>query len=107
MTSDQTRHRMRAVVREWEASDGCREVFARRHGLTVSKLAYWTRRLRRDASMETPSVALAPVHVVTVSDRTDAGTIDLTLASGDRLTIHEGVSTDLLRTVLATLRPPC
>lgn len=93
---------MRDVVRKWETSQESQAVFARRHGVSVSKLAYWTRRFRREES-----TTLAPLHVVGTLEPAAAGAIEVTLATGERLTIREGTSAELVRTVVSTLRPSC
>jgi hypothetical protein len=104
MARDRRRHKMVALVRQWEQSTDTRETFARRHGLTLAAFEYWKRRVRREAAAA-PTATFAPVQIV--SDRhieAGASSIDVVLASGERLTIHAGVSDDLLRTVLMTLR---
>jgi transposase-like protein len=93
---------MVALVRQWEQSTDTREAFARRHGLTLASFEYWKRRVRQDAAA--PEVTFAPVQVLSEGGRSGSSSIDVVLASGERLTIHDGVSVDLLRAVLATLR---
>ena len=107
MASDRIRREMRRLVQEWERSEESRAEFARRHGLTVSKLAYWTRRLRHEVAADAGLVTLAPVHVITGPTATGAGPIEVTLPSGEPLIIHEGVSAELLKTVVSTLRSSC
>jgi hypothetical protein len=96
---------MAALVRQWEASSEPRQVFARRHGLSLGCFDYWKRRLRA-ASAAAPRVTFAPVHVVADSAPTSTA-IELVLVSGERLTIPAGVSSAHLRAVLAALRAPC
>ena len=107
MASDRIRRQMRRLVQEWERSEESRAEFARRHGLRVSKLAYWTRRLRHEVAADPPAVMLAPVHVVAGPTATGAGSIEVTLPSGEQLVLHEGVSAELVRTVVSTLRSSC
>jgi hypothetical protein len=96
---------MAALVRQWEACSEPRQVFARRHGMSVGCLDYWKRRLR-NGSPDAPRVTFAPVHVVTDPAPMPA-TIELVLVSGERLTIPAGVSSAHVRAVLAALRAPC
>lgn len=102
MARDRNRQKMVALVRQWEQGAETREAFARRHGLTLARFEYWKRRIRREAAGA--AVTFAPVHVM--ADRRESGSssIDVVLASGERLMIREGVSVNLLRCVLATLR---
>jgi transposase-like protein len=95
---------MVALVRQWEQSAETREAFARRHGLTLATFEYWKRRVRREASTA-PGATFAPVQLVS-DTRSSPGSssVDVVLNGGERLTIHEGVSVDLLRAVLVTLR---
>lgn len=46
-------------------------------------------------------------QVVDAPRRSAAAGIELVLGTGDRLTIHEGTSVDLVRAVVMALRPPC
>ena len=98
---------MERLIQAWEASDESRTAFARRHGLTVSKWDYWRRRVRERRDTDRPPLALAPVHVVADPAVTHGPAIELTLPSGERLTIADGVSAELVRTVLSSLRVPC
>ena len=105
MARDRVRQKMTTLVRRWEQSGETREAFARRHGVTLASFEYWKRRTRREAAVA--PVRFAPVHVV--ADRGESGSpsIEVVLSTGERLTIREGVSGDLLRTVLSTLRTAC
>lgn len=103
MARNGSRHRMVALVRQWEQSTETRAAFARRHGLTLATFEYWKRRVRREAS--TAATTFAPVHLISEKcTEAESPSIDVVLASGERLTVRAGVSVDLLRTVLATLR---
>jgi hypothetical protein len=107
MATERTRQRMMALVRQWEASSDSRQVFARRHGLTVACFDYWKRRVRRVPPAE-PRVRFAPVHVVADDHLPPVTTtIEVVLVSGERLTIPAGTSSDHLRAVLAALRASC
>jgi hypothetical protein len=94
---------MTALVRQWERSGETRQVFARRHGLTLARFDYWKRRLRRESTASTVPT-FAPVRVVRDHATPAAATIEVVLDTGARITMREGVSVDLLRTVLAALR---
>jgi hypothetical protein len=97
---------MMSLVRQWETSSDSRQVFVRRHGLTVGCLDYWKRRVR-EAAAEKPRVRFAPLEVL--PDRTPrvAAAIEVVLVSGERVTIPDGVSCDQVRVVLAALRSVC
>jgi hypothetical protein len=103
---DRMRRQMATLVREWEASGEPRREFARRHGLTASQFDYWKRQARRAAPAH-HAVGFAPVQVVESSPGHHGAFIELVLAGGERVTIHEGASVDLVRTVVAALRPSC
>jgi hypothetical protein len=97
---------MTALVRQWETSSDSRQVFARRHGLTVACFDYWKRRVRQ-AAAEEPPVRFAPVHVLPDAAPRVAPTIEVVLVSGERLMIPTDVSSDQVRAVLAALRSSC
>jgi hypothetical protein len=106
MASERTRRRMIALVRAWERSGETRDVFARRHGLTVSQWDYWKRQVRR-ASSDDAAVSFTPVRVLgDVNTRARDG-VEVVLTSGERVVVHDGTSVDLLRTVLSALRASC
>lgn len=99
MARDRRRHRMVALVRQWEQSTETRAAFARRHGVTLAAFEYWKRRVRREGA------TFAPVQIISDTPvETGRSSIDVVLASGERLTIPAGISGDLLRLVLVTLR---
>jgi transposase-like protein len=98
---------MAALVREWETSGEPRRAFARRHGLTVSQFDYWKRQVR-GTTRANEAVRFAPVQVVERgTERRDSTYLELVLPGGERLTVHEGASVDLVRTVVAALRSAC
>jgi hypothetical protein len=72
----------------------------------VSRFDYWKRQVRQAATAN-HAVGFAPVQMVEASAGGHGAAIEVVLAGGDRVTIHEGVSVDLVRTVVAVLRPPC
>ena len=103
MARDLSRGKMVALVRQWEQGTETRAAFAQRHGVTLATFDYWKRRIRREASTSA-ATTFAPVHLVS-EQRTDLdASIDVVLASGERLTVRAGASVDLLRTVLVALR---
>lgn len=106
MARDRIRRRMATLVRQWETGGEPRRAFARRHGLTVSQFDYWKRQVRRGATAN-HGVSFAPVQVVEAAHERDGACIELLLAGGERLMIHEHASADLVRTVIAALRPSC
>jgi hypothetical protein len=111
VVTNRTRQRRTALVRQWETSSEPRRAFARRHGLTVSQFDYWKRQVRR---VEDPKAdeteepgGFARVHVIGgAGGRAGAG-VEVELRGGERLTIHEGTSTDLVRAVVLALRAAC
>jgi len=96
-----TRRRMTALVRAWEASDQTRAAFARAHGLTLSTFEYWKRRVRREVRPQ-PAVQFRPVQVLT--DAAAPAVVEMILPTGERLIIREDVSATLLRTILGAIR---
>jgi hypothetical protein len=97
---------MATLVRQWERSGEPRREFAQRHGLTVTQFDYWKRQARR-ATTANHAVGFAPVQVVDSSQGRKGAPIKVVLAGGERVTIHEGASVDLVRTVVAALRSSC
>lgn len=98
---------MATLVRQWETSGEPRRAFARRHGVTVSQFDYWKRQVRR-AATATEAVRFAPVQVVERGpERRDGTCLELVLPGGERVIIHDGVSVDLVRTVVTALRSSC
>jgi hypothetical protein len=101
--------RMAAVIAEWRKSGQTRAAFARAHGLTVSKLDYWKRRIGntpRRRRRPGRAVQLIPVHLrPDVAGETTE--VEIVLASGDRLRVGSAVSTERLRQVLAVVREGC
>jgi hypothetical protein len=91
---------MTTLVRQWPSSGETQAVFARRHGVSASKLRYW---VRRAASERTGPLAFAPVQVI-APDPDGVGAIEIVLGTGDRLVVPPSVSPDFLRRVLTALR---
>jgi len=99
----ETRRRMTAMVRQWEASDQTRAAFARAHGLTLSTFDYWKRQVRGEA-VPHDVVDFRPVEILPDGAEHSEGGVEIRLPSGERLIIREGVSAALLRTILAAVR---
>ena len=104
MDRDETRRRMTRLVQRWHASTETQAEFADRHQLSLAKFRYWIRRVgARDSRA---AVTFAPVAVV-ASAAADPGVVELVLPRGERVIVREGVSVDLIRTVVAALRASC
>ena len=104
MAQRSTAARMARLVAQWRASDESGASFARRHGVRPWTFWYWSRKRAAPASARpAPPPSFVPVHV---APTTDTGVIDVVLAGGDRLRVRAGASADLVRTVVAALRPP-
>ena len=104
MPREETRRQMTALVRRWQRGPDPQAVFAERHGISRTKLRYWVRRVGR-APADAP-VAFTPVHVLgPAADM--SGPIDIVLVGGERVVVRDGASLELLRTVLAAVRPAC
>lgn len=87
--SEAQREQLFDLVRRWRESGVAARVFAREHGVSASVLYYWHDRFRQ-ASRPSPSrpsraVTLAPVHLVDGAAADSGPTIEIVLATGDRL----------------------
>ena len=92
------------LVAQWRTSGEPQAGFARRHGVSPWTLWYWSRK-RTDSSTGRPArPGFVPVHVVPDAAPPMAAAIEVVLASGERLTIPDGVSSERVRTVVAALR---
>lgn len=100
---------MQSWVERWERSGLSAAGFCRRHGIPEQRLSYWRRAVLRtshaakDRGAKRPG--FAPVRVVDLG--AGSGSLEVVLASGDRLVLREGVSVDLLRDALLVLRERC
>lgn len=97
---------MQTLVRQWETSGEPRTAFARRHGLTVSQFDYWKRHVRQRPAADSPP-AFAAVRVLAADETVGGGTMEVLLASGERVIIRAEISTDLVRAVVSALRASC
>jgi hypothetical protein len=113
MTQAQEDHRekMLGLARQWRESGRSAQAFAQEHAVTPWMLYAWRKRLaraerrtrrRRRAS---PRVRLAPVQLVTNDG--PGSDLEVVLASGDRIRVPDGISTELLQRVIHVLRTRC
>jgi hypothetical protein len=110
MARIEERERMSRLVKRWRRSGQTGAAFCRAHGVKPQKLSYWKRVLgvpvprgKRRTSRPRRN-ALVPIRLM---DRIGAGTLEIHLASGDRMVVHEGSSGELVREVLGLLRERC
>jgi hypothetical protein len=97
--------RMAKLVARWRASDESGARFARRHGVPPWTFWYWSRKVSADRSASpAPPPTFVPVRV---APPVDTGVIEIVLAGGDRVRVRAEASVDLVRAVVAVLRPPC
>lgn len=104
MTQGKRRQQLLAVARRWQTSTDTQETFARRHGLSRSALQYWIRQTGAAGVAEPRD--FAPVHV-TGPSVVEAPAVEIVLASGERVVVPPGASSDQVRVVLTALRPSC
>ena len=104
MTRDETRRQMTALVRRWQASTNTQATFAAARGLSRAKLRYWHRRVGH--SPAAAPVGFAPVQVLTPTAQ-EPGAIEVVLVSGESVVVYGGASAELVRAVLAAVRPAC
>jgi hypothetical protein len=62
--------------------------------------------LQRVTASPTDTVTFTPVKIHDAR-RAEAGTVEVSLATGERLVIGPGASADLVRAVVAALRSTC
>ena len=103
MTREDVRRQMTALIRRWEASGETQAMFAERHDVSQGKLRYWLQRAR---GPQAKPVTFTPVEVRDAG-RPETGTIEVALATGERLVIAAGASGDLVRAVVSALRSTC
>jgi transposase-like protein len=107
-----SREQMQSWVARFERSGLSAARFCERHGIRAERLSYW-RRVAGQASVpgpresRSPRVQLTPVRVLDLASPSSQGDLEVQLASGDRLLIREGVSSELLRGTLLVLREGC
>jgi hypothetical protein len=105
------RERMVRVVDRWRRSGQSAAVFCRRHRMKPQQLSYWKRALgeagpaRTTGGPRSRRSRLVPVRLV---DGMKAGVVlEVQLASGDRLVLHEGSPREVVQEVLGLLRSRC
>jgi hypothetical protein len=107
-----SREQMQSWVSRFERSGLSAARFCQRHGIQAERLSYW-RRVAGQApdpggkEPGVPRVELTPVRVLDLAGPSSHSGIEVHLATGDRLVIHEGVSGELLRRTLLALREGC
>jgi hypothetical protein len=108
------RERMRGVLARWRRSGLSAAAFCRQEGMAPQTLWYWkhalgsTSQVVVGASQVSPGVDLVPVRVMNhVAGGRAPGELEIMLASGERVMVHKGVSSQLLREVLTMLRERC
>jgi hypothetical protein len=104
------RERMRKVLKRWRRSGLSAAEFCRREGMAPQALSYWKRALGRAKAVVRRRRGARPVGFVPVrlvdsnAGVATVGGLEISLASGDRLVVCEGVSRELLRDALMVLR---
>jgi hypothetical protein len=104
MTQEQHRRRMLAVARRWQISTEPQGTFAQRQGLSRSALQYWVRQL--GAAPAAAASTFTPVQL-TDSPVIAEASLEIVLASGDRVLVPAHASAAQLRVVLSVLRASC
>jgi hypothetical protein len=112
MARIEVRERMRALLERWRRSGETAAAFCRRQGINPQKLSYWKRALglagpvarRRPAGRR--AGRFVPLQLVGANGSMGGGTVEIVLASGERVVLREGASRELLREALEVLREP-
>ena len=107
-----TREKMRRMLARWRRSGLSAAEFCRREGLAPQKLSYWKRSLKKAGSGvrrgSAKPVGFVPVRLVDqASSGVLQGSLEISLAGGDRVAVGPEVSPDRLRDVVAILRERC
>ena len=101
---------MAVLIDQWRAAGTSARTFAREHGVSVSTLFRWRRRLAAanpDAlTRSTEAGQLVPVRLVSALEES-ATAMEVTLTTGDRIRIGSGIASETLRVVVQVLRSPC
>lgn len=99
---------MQRLVVRWERSGLTAAAFARQCGMSVHTFAWWRHRLRMRAR-PVPGAAAAPIFTEVVLAPPVAVVAEVVLRTGwvVRVPLHAGVDAAVLRTLVATLDPPC
>lgn len=109
MARIRTRERMAILLRRWQRSGQTAAAFCRRHGIKPQRLSYWKRVLGLAGPVVPRGSRRARSRFVPVRlvEAGGAAPVEILLASGDRLVVHDGSSLELLRRAVAILREQC
>ena len=108
-----SREQMSAMVARWRRSGLSAAAFCRRQRIQTQRLRYWLQRVegasptQRPAQRRQARPVLAAVRLVDLAATRAEGEVEILLASGERLTVREGTSVQLLRATLEALRERC
>ena len=92
----------RVVVEAWRRSGRSLAAFARQHGVSARRLAYWRTQLDRRAAPRA-AVAFHPVQVVPARGGIAAAAIEIRLGASCVVRVPAGVAMTDVRVVLAAL----
>lgn len=97
---------MQRLVARWERSGLTATAFARQCGMSVHTFAWWRHRLRTRA---VPAAAAPTTFAEVVLAPPPAVLAEVVLRTGwvVRVPLHAGMDAAALRTLVATLDPPC
>jgi hypothetical protein len=106
------REQMRRVLARWRRSGVSAAAFCRGHGIKPQKLSYWKRALGAGRVARRPRdarpVDFVPVRLLdSMAGAAASEGLEITLATGERLVVRDGVSRELLRDALMVLRERC
>jgi transposase-like protein len=100
--------RVAQLVATWRASGEASAQFARRHGIHPRTFWGWCHAARvSEAPGPVAEVVPSFVPVTVASDAGADAPMEILFASGDRLVVRVGAPSELVRTVVTALRPPC
>jgi transposase-like protein len=101
---------MAVLIDQWRSAGTAATTFAREHGVSVSTLFRWRRRLAAatpEALTRPPDAGhLVPVRLVSALEES-APAMEVTLTTGDRIRIGSGITPETLRVVVQVLRSAC
>jgi transposase-like protein len=101
---------MAVLIEQWRAAGTSATTFAREHGVSVSTLFRWRRRLAGATPEPLPRATeaghLVPVRLVSALEE-GATALEVTLTTGDRIRLASGVTPETLRVVVQVLRSAC
>jgi transposase-like protein len=101
---------MSVLIDQWRVAGTSATTFSREHGVSVSTLFRWRRRLAaakpEALTRSTDAGHLVPVRLVSALEES-ATAMEVTLTTGDRIRIASGVTPETLRVVVQVLRSAC